>query len=385
MDINEPLRLWIDADPSGLVWTGLDCDDDLALLAALALEQRGYIRLEGLSICGGNAPLAHTWRDVELLLQHVGESGAHWKKLLVRGAGWRSMQVAWKTLRFLSYLSPDMHDSEDAVQALLSAAAEAPDASLTILTLGPPTNLANALREAPWLPRRLKQVYMMGGELTQSRLDLNFLSDRAAARTLVQSDVPTTMVPIQTCAQVTMTQQHLDDFKHKCCPRAAACALVPKMQQQVNLMPRMVNRHVQKRMATGIVNPHLMEGFIPWDLVALLAMVYPDMFDNWEYHEAEFSMCEEGEPCDGTMQLSTSLSTDEPLAHHFDIVRVPHLVRNESHLLEVTMDLLCQVPAHGAAPGLMWGFLTQVVGLLVATLVCILSLWYLRRQKGGQV
>ena len=52
------IPLWIDADPSGLVWTGLDCDDDLAILVALALEKQGLIDLQGLSISGGNAPLA---------------------------------------------------------------------------------------------------------------------------------------------------------------------------------------------------------------------------------------------------------------------------------------------------------------------------------------
>lgn len=48
--------LWIDADPSGLYQTGLDCDDDLAILIAIALHQRQIINLTGLSICGGNAP-----------------------------------------------------------------------------------------------------------------------------------------------------------------------------------------------------------------------------------------------------------------------------------------------------------------------------------------
>lgn len=44
------MALWLDADPSGLTWTGLDCDDDLALLCAVALERRG---LSGVQITGG--------------------------------------------------------------------------------------------------------------------------------------------------------------------------------------------------------------------------------------------------------------------------------------------------------------------------------------------
>jgi hypothetical protein len=34
MERLSPIPLWIDTDPSGLVWTGLDCDDDLAVLVS---------------------------------------------------------------------------------------------------------------------------------------------------------------------------------------------------------------------------------------------------------------------------------------------------------------------------------------------------------------
>ena len=37
-----------------------------------------------------------------------------------------------------------------------------------VLCLGPPSNLARALRRAPWLAERLEMAVLMGGELTQS-------------------------------------------------------------------------------------------------------------------------------------------------------------------------------------------------------------------------
>ena len=33
-----PPRILLDLDPGGMVWSGLDVDDDLALLAAVALQ-----------------------------------------------------------------------------------------------------------------------------------------------------------------------------------------------------------------------------------------------------------------------------------------------------------------------------------------------------------
>ena len=47
----------IDLDPGGLVWTGLDCDDDLALLVAFALND--------------SAALAHTRREKDLSLSLI--------------------------------------------------------------------------------------------------------------------------------------------------------------------------------------------------------------------------------------------------------------------------------------------------------------------------
>lgn len=42
-----------------------------------------------------------------------------------------------------------------------------------------------------------------------SGLDLNFMSDRAAAREVISATTPTTIVPIQTCAQVAITNHFL--------------------------------------------------------------------------------------------------------------------------------------------------------------------------------
>ena len=64
----------IDLDPGGLTWTGLDVDDDLALLIALALNRTSAIKLVGVTVCGGNAPIKHSAPGLDLLLQTAGTS-----------------------------------------------------------------------------------------------------------------------------------------------------------------------------------------------------------------------------------------------------------------------------------------------------------------------
>jgi inosine-uridine nucleoside N-ribohydrolase len=436
------MRVWIDADPSGLVLTGLDCDDDLAILAALAVPN---LDIAGFSVCGGNAPLQHTAPNFDLLLQYVygaaSTAAARANFKVHRGIGWQSMNSGWKTLSFFHWLTPDWPDSDDAAWAIIKAAQDSPPRSLSVLSLGPPSNLARALELAPWLATHLKQAVLMGGEMTNQRLDLNFCSDRAAARAVIESNLPTTLVPIQTCAQTAVTFELLQAFETKCCPTAAACAWLPKMKMQVLVMPHLVNRAAAKRFppfttgmsastSTSRWNPSsfLHKGFIPWDVVALLALVQPDLFDQWEWHRAELPPCGTandnnkaeggGEPCDRTMTIlpipntrndddddhETTLllaySPEETTNDYRGIVRVPHLVKNETQLLDFAfMDLMCHLapaarqvaamPMNNEAqqtPPFLWGFLAHILVLLCGSITVVLTtmillVWFVLRRK----
>lgn len=372
----KPTKLWIDTDPSGLVWTGLDCDDDLAVLVALALHQRGDIDLQGISICGGNAPLAHTWPDIHRLLEYVAMA-VDIKP--VKGYGWKSMYIAWKRMKFFNVLTPDTNDSQDATNALIELSQRETTSSISILMLGPNTNLARAIDGGLKIQEgsAVDHVYLMGGELTGQQIDLNFRSDRAAARTVLDSELPTTIIPIQTCGQVTVTQSYVDQLD---CPGMAACALLPKMNQQVKLMPRMVNQAVKKRLLENDPNsrwkatPNLDYGFVPWDVIALLAISHPDeLFDEWEYHRVAIPPCTGLEPCDKTMKVLENLGPDYSVGNWSGIVRVPHQVRNETLLLDTMFSLLGEVPAaHPKPPPLFWGFIGTTVGLAGGTIALLL-------------
>ena len=108
----------IDLDPGGLVYTGLDCDDDLALLMAMALNESAALSLVGVTACGGNAPLKHAAPGLERLLGAAGKSASHFRAgVSYGGHGWRSMHVAWPSLRIFNRLSPDRASSDEAALA----------------------------------------------------------------------------------------------------------------------------------------------------------------------------------------------------------------------------------------------------------------------------
>ena len=358
----------IDLDPGGLVWTGLDCDDDLALLVAFALNDSAALDLVGVTVCGGNAPIKHTAPGLKRLLSTAGKTPEDFKSgVSYQGHGWRTMHVAWPSLRKLNRVSFDRSSSNAAAQTIIRAAEEAGPAGLTVICLGPPSNLAAALRASPSTARRLRRVVLMGGELTGGKLDLNFMSDRAAARDVIASDVPTMIVPIQTCAQAAFTRDDVSRLEARCCPGAATCALTKKMRLQTQVMPWLVNTHARRRLpedARWKASAGLPRGFVPWDVVALMAAARPVLFGEWEAHAVSVPPCA-AEPCNGTMTVDptplqssllatgvwrplSAMEQDRTIDLHRNVVTVPHLLRSEAALVDETIELLCAVPAVGA-------------------------------------
>ncbi|EJK62640.1 hypothetical protein THAOC_16739 [Thalassiosira oceanica] len=409
--------LWIDTDPSGLVWTGLDCDDDLALLAALALHGRGAIELDSVSICGGNAPLRHTWDDAARLWEFVGwkrtepSSQAHedgrgiFKPTM--GRGWNEMQPGVSLLRLYHRLFGDdpvttrggagdsTADAEHALSLYLRSSSDDDHIGANqtsrprrrnVLMLGPPTNLARALSRMSEKTQldvtEHAHIFLMGGELTNSTLDLNFRSDRRSARQIIQADVPKTIIPIQTCAQVAITSEHLESFGCSAESDLAVCALMSKMRQQVTLMPLFVNPSVKERLPPGgrwTASPGIDRGFVPWDLVALLAVSHPHEFSEWEYHRVSFPECAGGEPCDGTMRSLEDIGPAFGGSDWRGVVRVPHKVRNETRLVELMLDLVGNITTENERPHMSWGYIGDLKGIGIATLSFLYISFRLRR------
>ena len=393
--------VWIDADPSGFYHTGLDCDDDLAILTAISLHTRRIINVTGLSICGGNAPLRHTWNDAHILWKYINGYDLTGGVTPLKGFGWRSMQVSVKLLQLYNYMFPDVHDSNDTTIAISKQLQRQKINKTTtaILALGPPTNIAKAIQHQEKTSGELSitnnshHIYLMGGELTNNQLDLNFRSDRASARTVIEANIPKTIIPIQTCGQIAVTQEWIESLGcHKTDnengniasnkkQRLAVCAYLPKMKQQVQLMPKFVNRAVKQRMtpsptnendvqctaAAWKISPNLDKGFIPWDIVALLAISHPEEFDNWRYHKVAYPYCKDTEPCDGVMQVIQDLGHD-----YFDgkkrnlsgMVRIPHEVGNGTKLLDIMLDLIktAKVPSDTEEPCMKLGLLPDLIG-----------------------
>jgi purine nucleosidase len=86
---------------------------------------------------------------------------------------------------------------------------------VTLITIGPLTNAAVALREDPEGFRLLKRIVTMGGAVRErgnvtATAEFNFFADPRAAREIVHSGVPLKLVSLDATHQVAFTRERLD-------------------------------------------------------------------------------------------------------------------------------------------------------------------------------
>lgn len=68
---------------------------------------------------------------------------------------------------------------------------------VSLVAIGPLTNIARLIRDEPWVIDRIERIYAMGGTLGYGNLvDTNFAVDPLAARIVLGSGIPITLIPL---------------------------------------------------------------------------------------------------------------------------------------------------------------------------------------------
>jgi purine nucleosidase len=160
MDANRKmtrLPLLIDTDPG--------VDDALAILMAHA-----HTDVAALTVAAGNVGLKHTVRNARTLVDLVGAATpvfAGCPSPLVRApeedAAFVHGEDGFGDVGFPEPKHPA--EAEHAALAIIRLTKERPG-ELTVVALGPLTNLALAVRLDPTLPQRVKRLVIMGGAVT---------------------------------------------------------------------------------------------------------------------------------------------------------------------------------------------------------------------------
>lgn len=194
----------IDCDPGS--------DDALAILVALNSPDLDVV---GLTTVGGNATIDDTTRNALAVLEAAGRTDVP----VWRGAG----RPLVGDFRFGYYyhgagglgIRPEppttREQPEPAVDAIVRAVTARPG-ELTLIALGPLTNVAHALRRQPKLAGEVAEIVVMGGAVESpgnitDHAEFNTYNDPAAAAVVFDSGARVTLVGLDVTKQVAVTRE----------------------------------------------------------------------------------------------------------------------------------------------------------------------------------
>ena len=236
--------VWIDTDPA-VGESERDVDDGLALVQAFHSPE---LDIRGVSVVFGNAPLD---RGLPIARRLVSEFGP---------PGLKVFQGAAK--------ASDLPKETEASRALAAALRAGP---LTILALGPATNVATVLSKHPELAARVTRVIAVAGRRPGQRFttgssnraghrDFNFELDPRAFQILLNAKVELVLAPFEISAKIWMRNADLDRLASA--RSAAARSLAAPSRAWLSLWARLFG----------------VDGFNPFDTLAVAYAISPDGF-----------------------------------------------------------------------------------------------------------
>ena len=193
----------IDTDPG--------TDDAVALWLALASPELD-VRL--VTVAGGNVGLAHTLRNARAIVGLTGRDvpvvagaegpllGAFTSETRVHGVD----GLGGVALPDGPPAAPGI--AADAIRALLRA-----EARVTLIGIGPATNLALALATEPSLAARVEEIVLMTGAWAEGNVtpsaEFNAWSDPEALAMLLEAGRPVTLATLELTAQALVTRERV--------------------------------------------------------------------------------------------------------------------------------------------------------------------------------
>jgi len=196
--VTDVLRILLDTDTAG--------DDNIALL--MALRSRNA-KLEAITINCGNINFDQQVENALYTVDFAGMSG----KIPVYPGARHPLLREWSTVEYIhgrdgmgnSHFpkARQRPESRHAVDAIIETINSSPG-DISFVEIAPMTNIALALRKDPSLARKVKELYFMGGtnqylgNVTPAA-EFNIWVDPEAAKIVLHSGIPTTMVGWEIC------------------------------------------------------------------------------------------------------------------------------------------------------------------------------------------
>jgi purine nucleosidase len=207
-----PRSVIIDCDPGH--------DDALAILFALGSPDE--LDVLALTAVAGNVPLTLTERNARKVCELAGRPDLPVYAGCARPL-MRDLVTAEHVFGSTGLEGPELPEPRmplaraHAVDAIVDLLRSHPAETIILCPMGPLTNIAMALRKAPDIAPRIKEIVLMGGAMgegnTTPAAEFNIYVDPHAAKVVFEAGVPLTMLGLDVSRQALLTSDRLEAIR----------------------------------------------------------------------------------------------------------------------------------------------------------------------------
>ncbi len=224
-------RVIIDTDPG--------VDDALALLLAMRSPE---LKIEAITAVAGNVPLELTLPNALRMVEVAGRTdipvAAGARAPLARRLVTASYAHGENGLGGAVFPEPKLKPAAQPAAALIRDIVRKYPGEVSLVPVGPMTNIATALNLDPDLPGLIPGITLMGGSLSGGNItpaaEFNVYVDPEAARIVFQSGIPITMVGLDATRKTSLTEDHVRTLEAAQNPVSQAAAKIGRKALEHN-------------------------------------------------------------------------------------------------------------------------------------------------------
>jgi purine nucleosidase len=157
-----------------------------------------------------------------------------------------------KNFNDLHYFSPQFKSAVDFIIEEVTAQ----PGSIDLIAIGPLTNIARAIQRSSDFVKKVRRVWIMGGDFTQSKVEHNFKCDIDAARIVLESNLPISILDLPS------SQKTIIDFQD--IERISKAPVFGKLLHAEIL---------------SWIEPRNQDWTVPHDPIAILSLLNPEFFE----------------------------------------------------------------------------------------------------------
>jgi inosine-uridine nucleoside N-ribohydrolase len=255
-------RIIIDTDPG--------VDDAFALFLALRSPE---LKVEAVTAVAGNVPLETTLPNALRLVEIAGRAdipvagGA--SSPLIRKLVTAAYAHGNNGLAGVEFPAPRLRPTGEPAADLICRTVRANAGNISVVGVGPLTNVALALRQDPEIASMIRSIVLMGGSLSGGNVtpsaEFNFYVDPEAASIVFTAGIPVRMVGLDVTRKVQLTDEHIKALRAGTGPVSDAAARI------ATAVMNMYRAHGE----TGGPNLH--------DPLAVSSLIHPDILTFEDY------------------------------------------------------------------------------------------------------